>query len=143
MTDMTPEERVRRVAAFEARDLREQRLYRALGDRVRDAFTSNIAPAAREYVAEEDFDAMLSAIVGSLDEAGLSVVDREDLAAYLRSHQGNEDSGQWQDGHDYAIREAARLVEGAWDQIEHDQRADVVLPSGLPTQPAANQEPGA
>lgn len=128
MTDMTPEERARRVAAFEARDLRESRLYRALGDVVRDAFASNIAPAAREYVAEEDFDAMLSAIVGALDEAGLSVVDREDLAAYLSLHQGNEDSGQWQDGHDYAMREAARLVREAWDQIEHDQRADVVVP---------------
>lgn len=129
---LTEEERARRLAVFEARDLRESRLYRALGDVVRDAFTSNIASAAREYVAEEDFDAMMSAIVGALDDAGLSVVDREDLAAYLRLHQGNEDSGQWQDGHDYAMREAARLVEGAWDQIEHDRRADTPIPPGGP-----------
>jgi len=127
---ISDDERTRRLAARDARDLREDRLHRALDDVVRSAFTSNIARAAREYVAEEDFDAMLSAIVGALDEAGLSVVDRDDLAAYLSLHQGNEDSGQWQDGHDYAMREAARLVREAWDQIEHDQRADSPISPG-------------
>jgi hypothetical protein len=124
------------MSAREARDLRQSRLHRALDEVIRDAFVGNIASAAREYIAEEDFSAMLDAIVEALDEAGLSVVDREDLAAYLSLHQGNEDSGQWQDGHDYAMREAARLVSEAWDQIEHDQRATSVTPSA-PTQEGA------
>ena len=83
------------VAAL-ATDLRENRLHRALDDVVRNAFTSNIASAAREYVAEEDFDAMLDAIVEALGEGAAGLLTDPDAIRRAKAEALRALVSDWQ-----------------------------------------------
>lgn len=40
----------------------------------------------------------------------------ERIADYLLTHTGGDESEPWQDGHNYAMREAARMVRERWHE---------------------------
>lgn len=42
---------------------------------------------------------------------------RHRTADYLLTHVGGDESSEWQAGHNYAMREAARLVREGWDAL--------------------------
>lgn len=42
---------------------------------------------------------------------------RDEVADYLLTHTGGDESDPWQAGHNYAMREAARLVREKWDEV--------------------------
>ena len=44
-------------------------------------------------------------------------MSRTQIAEYLLTHVGGDESQPWQAGHNYAMREAARLVQEKWDEL--------------------------
>ncbi|WP_418060788.1 hypothetical protein [Pimelobacter simplex] len=99
------------------RDQRHDALLDAIGHRAKAAIEGNLPSAALTHCAEEDVDAAIAVLIEDIDDAGLTLINRAALADYLLTHVAGDESQPWQAGHNYAMREAARLVRDGWDLL--------------------------
>jgi hypothetical protein len=73
------------VDELAARDERHHLMYDAIVDHVLEAIVSSLPSAGLAYAAQEDLYAAVNSIVWRLDEAGLTVVDRGEMAERERA----------------------------------------------------------
>lgn len=102
----------------QARDARHKIISDAIWNDAIAAFEENIPQAAIERMSEEDLHAAVQSLIERIDDAGLTVLNRERMANYLLTYSGSGDtSDPWQAGHNYAMREAARMVREGWTEL--------------------------
>jgi hypothetical protein len=107
-----------RSAEREAHEEREHALSTTLCDPVRKAIVGQLPFRAISHCAEEDVNAVVNALSWDLNEAGLALLNADRIADFLLSYSADGDRGDpWQDGHNYAMREAARMVRERWFEM--------------------------
>jgi hypothetical protein len=70
-------------------------------------------------LGDEEFHALEYRLIGQhIPNLIAALRPRRDQAAdYLLTHVGGDESSEWQAGHNYAMREAARMIREGWDTL--------------------------